>query len=183
MLRLTLLCRPPLLLMIFSIIHDAAEPQITTFKRGCCDAQVFHQWVKALRNPDRAVCIQGNSSNKTTCGWGGLRPFQECCQVNKCLAPVSRCGRGNGYLHRLLERSAKIKQLVIQAVFVCTGKFKLEMLCVIVTNQEGFTYTPPAVYGHQLRFAGMQYFRKDFLFFLPAYNGFSRYGSDIFDSL
>src|SRR6218665_2562946 len=68
MVLLTRLCNPPLLLMMLSIIQEAAEPQITTFSFGWREAQVFHQWPNASRNPDRAVCIQGNSSNKTTSG-------------------------------------------------------------------------------------------------------------------
>src|SRR5437763_13605802 len=60
------LCNPPLLLTIFSIIQDAAEPQMTTTKPACRDAQLFQKCSKAARKPERWECNQGNSSKNTT---------------------------------------------------------------------------------------------------------------------
>ena len=66
------LCKPPLLLMMCLIIHDAADPQRTSFNLGWRDAQVFHQCANVDRKADRGVCIQGNSSTNNQVLPGGL---------------------------------------------------------------------------------------------------------------
>ena len=64
--RVTLLCRPPLWLMMFLIIQAAADPQITTTRFFCLDAHIFQKYSNASRNPDLGVCNYGNSSMNTT---------------------------------------------------------------------------------------------------------------------
>jgi len=63
---ITRLCNPSRVLMILSIIHDAADPQITTFYCAFREATAFQQWSNACRKPDLGRSIQGNSSKKTT---------------------------------------------------------------------------------------------------------------------
>ena len=57
------LCKPPLSLTTFCIIHDTAEPQITTTTL-LIEAQLFQKTPKAFKKPDFGVSNQDSSSKK-----------------------------------------------------------------------------------------------------------------------
>ena len=57
---------PPLSPIILSSIHDVAEPQTISFSPSAVEAQLFQKRLKAVRNLDLGVSIQGNSSKNTT---------------------------------------------------------------------------------------------------------------------
>ena len=66
MVQVSLLCRPPWLLMILFVIHDVELPQ--TIKTMSCSlravAQAFQKCSSALTNPDLGVSIHESSSRK-----------------------------------------------------------------------------------------------------------------------
>lgn len=62
----TLLCKPPLLLISLFIIHDAAEPQVTKMISFRADAQLFQKCSNACIKRAFGVSNQGSSSIKIT---------------------------------------------------------------------------------------------------------------------
>lgn len=88
------LCNPPLLWIMFSIIHEAAEPQITTTKLVCWEAHVFQKCSKAGRKPDFWLCSQGNSSkNRTVFSLVILVSKKRCSMAKACSQFAGTAGR------------------------------------------------------------------------------------------
>ena len=55
-------CKPPWSLIIFSIIHEVAEPHTMSIISFRVEAHVFQKWPKARTKPDLGVSKQGSSS-------------------------------------------------------------------------------------------------------------------------